>query len=174
MGDITPKDDISFPDQRDAGIAIAAAEMVRPLMEAMSKLLTGNVEALQQINEALNMQNERMAALERVVKRRLPVTAAQVRYMNDSIRNRAHALLDGKDGIDAKAYTVLGRHIRRDVQVRCGITSLREMPDHEYSASMEQIEMWCNVIVIRDVIREARDRVEVLADAEQSAGVDGT
>lgn len=161
-----------FMQEHEAQIALArvASEMVRPLMEAVAKLLTGNVDALQQINDALNVQNERMAALERVVKRRLPVTSTQVRYMNDAIRNRARALLDGKDGIDGKAYTILSRHIRRDVQVRCGIASLREMPDHEYSVSMDQIRMWSDALIIRNVIREARERVE---DAEQSAGMDG-
>lgn len=154
-------------------IVAAAADMMRPLIESVAKLLTGNVEALQQIAGALDMQNERMAALERTIKKRLPVTPAQVRYMNDAIRKRTHALLDGKEDIDAKAYTKLGNAIRRDVLVRCGAGSLRELPDHEYSASMDQIETWNNVLVIRDAIWEARDRVEAMASAEQSAGVDG-
>lgn len=128
--------------QQEIQVAQAAAEMVRPLMEAVAKLLTGNVDALQQIAGALDMQNERMAALERTIKKRLPVTPAQVRYMNEAIRKRTHALLDGKEDIDAKAYTKLGNSIRRDVLVRCGAASLRELPDHEYSASMDQIETW--------------------------------
>ena len=159
--------------QQEIQVAQAAAEMVRPLMEAVAKLLTGNVDALQQIAGALDIQNERMAVLERTIKKRLPVTPAQIRYMNEAIRKRTHALLDGKEDIDAKAYTKLGNSIRRDVLVRCGAASLRELPDHEYSASMDQIETWNNVLVIRDVIWEARGRVEALAGAEQSAGMDG-
>lgn len=169
-------EDDSLVSQQQARLALAnvAAEMVRPLMEAVSRLLDGNADALRQISASIEAQNERMAALERVVKRRMPVTTTQVRYMNEAIRNRTHALLDGKDGIDGKAYTILARCIRRDVMVRCGIANLREMPEHEYGISMDQIRMWSDALVIRGVIREARDRVEaVLADAEQAAGVDG-
>lgn len=153
---------------------MGALDVVRPLMEAFSNLLAGNHDALVQVAKAIEMQNERMAALERAVKRRLPVTPVQARYMNEAIRNRTHALLDGKDGIDSKAYTKLARAIRRDVMVRCGVGSLRDMPDHEYSVSMDQIRMWSDALVIRNVIREARDRVEAaMADAEQAKGVDG-
>jgi len=160
-------------EQQEIQIAQATAEIMRPMMEAVAKLLTGNAEALQQIADALDMQNERIASLERTVKRRLPVTAVQVRYMNEAIKKRTHALLDGKDGIDGKAFTILARNIRRDVMIRCGIANLREMPDHEYSVSMDQIRMWSDALVIRGVIREARDRVEALANDEQSAGIDG-
>lgn len=163
----------NMADEKRAAIATAAAEMVRPLMEAVSKLLSGNAEALQQITEALNMQNERMAALERTVKKRMPVTSVQARYINDAIKKRTHALLDDKQDIDTKAYAKLGRIIRRDVLVRCGVASLREMPEHEYSASMDQIAMWSNILVIRDVVWEARERVEAMEGAEQTAGVDG-
>lgn len=147
-------------EETQIAVARATAEMVRPLMESVAKLLTGNAEALQQITNALDMQNERMAALERAVKRRMPVTAIQVRYMNEAIRSRASALLDGKEGIDGKAYIKLARIIRRDVQIRCGVASLREMPEHEYGISMDQIRMWSDAPAIRGVIREARDRVE--------------
>jgi len=160
-------------EQQDIQIVQATAEIMRPLMEAVAKLLTGNVDALQQISNALDMQNERIAALERTVKRRFPVTAVQVRYMNEAIRKRTHALLDDKKDIDTKAYAKLGHIIRRDVLVRCGAASLRDIPEHEYSASMEQIEMWSNVLVIRDVVWEARERVEALENAEQVSGVDG-
>lgn len=163
----------ALPEPIEAQAAMVSADIVRPLLEAIAKMLSRNADALNQISDALNMQNERIAALERTVKRRMPVTAIQVRYMNEAIRKRTHALLDGKDGIDAKAYTKLGNAIRRDVLVRVGAASLREIPDHEYSASMDQIEMWSNVLIIRNVVREARDRVEALETSEQAAGVDG-
>lgn len=156
-----------------AAIAAAAANLVRPLLESLTQMLSGNAAALGQIVEALAAQNERTEALERLIKRRLPVSPAQVRYMNEAIRNRTHDLLDGKDGLDKRAYTKLGNIIRRDVLVRCGAASLRELPEHEYSVSMEQIKMWSDALVIRDVMREARDRVESMELAKQSAGVDG-
>ena len=153
-----------------------AATTMRPLMEAVAGLLEGNVTALNEIVAHMEMQNERIAALERTLKRRMPVTSVQVRYMNEAIRTRAHALLDGKDGIDNRDYTKLARLIRRDVMVRCGVSSLREMPDHEYSVSMEQIKMWSDALAIRNIMWEAQDRVEAetARTTEPAAGVDGT
>jgi len=149
------------------------AVILPPMMAEMMKLVESNISVMEKIRDALDMQNERIAYLERTVKRRMPVTAIQVRYMNEAIRNRTHALLDGKDGIDGKAYAKLARCIRRDVMVRCGVASLRDMPDHEYGVSMDQIRMWSDALVIRDVVKEARERVEAMADTEQAAGVDG-
>lgn len=164
---------ICIDNNPDTEGVYVAAEEVRSIFETTVKLLGGYSETMQQVGQVLTMLNDRMEALERTVKRRLPVTSTQVRYMNEAIRKRTHALLDGKDGIDAQAYAKLGRIIRRDVLVSCGAASLREIPDHEYSASMDQIGMWNNVLALRDVVLEARERVETLEAAEQAAGMDG-
>ena len=61
---------------------------------------------------------------------------------------------------DKKAITKLGGLIRKSVLSRYGISSVREIPKHEYSVALSQIEIWSDVLAVRDVVRDARERAE--------------
>ena len=40
------------------------------------------------------------------------------------------------------------------------MAGLREIPRHEYQVAMNQINIWNNALVIRDIVKEARERTE--------------
>lgn len=156
-----------------AGIIVAPemigqiiTELMRPVMQTIGKMLENNTAALEQLSAAQSVQNDRLEALEKQIRLQTPVTSKQVTFLNDAIRQRARVLLDKKGIEDKKAVTKLGNAIRKAVLARYGIGNVREIPKHEYSVAMSQVEMWNDVLIVRDVAKEARERVEQEADHE--------
>ena len=145
-------------------------ELMRPVMQTMSKMLENNTAALEQLSAAQSIQNDRLEALEKQIRLQTPVSGKQVTYLNDAIRARARELLDKRGIDDSKATVKLGNAIRKAVLSRYGISTLREIPKHEYNVALQQIGMWSDVLTVRDVVKEVRSRAEM---AEQSTGVDG-
>lgn len=142
-------------------VSAAITEIMRPVIQSMGKLLQQNAEALERLAASQAVQNNRLEALEKQIRLQTPVTAKQAQYMNDAIRNHARELLDKRElSGDKWAVTKLGNAIRKDVLARYGVAGLREIPRHEYQVAMNQIGMWSNALVIRDVAREARERNE--------------
>ena len=135
-------------------------ELMRPVMQTIGKMLENNTAALEQLSSAQSIQNDRLEALEKQIRLQTPVTSKQVTYMNDAIRQRARALLDKKGIDDKKATTKLGNAIRKAVLSRYVISSLREIPKHEYGVAMSQIEIWSDVLTVRDIAKETRKRTE--------------
>lgn len=133
-------------------------ELMRPVMQTIGKMLENNTAALEQLSSAQSIQNDRLEALERQIRLQTPVTGKQVTYINDAIRQRARAILDKKGIDDKKAITKLGNAIRKDVLSRYGVSNLREVPKHEYNVALSQVEMWSNVLTVRDVVNDARER----------------
>lgn len=146
------------------------AELMRPVMQTIGKMLENNTAALEQLSAAQSVQNDRLEALEKQIRLQTPVSGKQVSYLNDAIRARARELLDKRDVDDGKATVKLGNHIRKAVLSRYGVSTLREVPKHEYNVALQQIGMWNDMLTVRDVVKEARSRAE---SAEQSAGMDG-
>ena len=100
-----------------------------------------------------------MEALERQIRLNTPVTPTQSRYLNDAIRKRSKEILSKKGcDEDKKAVTKLSAAIRKAVLSRYGIASLSEIPKHEYSVAMQQIDTWNDVITVMSVAREAKGR----------------
>lgn len=144
-------------------------QVLGPVMREMSILLKNNTEALNQLAAAQQVQSDRMEALERQIRLNTLVTPQQVRYINDAIRARARELLD-KRGIDNDVATrKLGNSIRKSVLSRYGVAALHEVPKHEYSVAMNHVGTWNDMLVVRDVVREAR-KIEKTAE---KVGVDG-
>lgn len=155
--------DIMFPlkaEQKEA-LSTAITEIMKPVIQSMGKLLQQNAEALERLAASQAVQNNRLEALEKQIRLQTPVTAKQAQYLNDAIRTKARELLDKRElSGDKWAVTKLGNAIRKDVLARYGVAGLREIPRHEYQVAMNQIGMWSNALVIRDVAREARERNE--------------
>lgn len=135
-------------------------ELMRPVMQTIGKMLENNTAALEQLSSAQSIQNDRLEALEKQIRLQTPVTSKQVTYLNDAIRQRARVLLDKKGVDDKKATTKLGNAIRKAVLSRYGISNLREIPKHEYGVAMSQIEIWSDVLTVRDIAKEAKARGE--------------
>ena len=142
-------------------VSAAITEIMRPVIQSMGKLLQQNAEALERLAASQAVQNNRLEALEKQIRLQTPITTKQAQYLNDAIRNRARELLDKRElSGDKWAVTKLGNAIRKDVLARYGVAGLREIPRHEYQVAMNQIGMWSNALVIRDVVKEARERAE--------------
>lgn len=147
------------PDQAKM-IPLIIREVLGPVMNEMCILLKNNTEALNQLAGAQQVQSDRLEALERQIRLNTPVTAKQVRYMNDAIRSRARELMDKRGISNDKAIRKLGNCIRRSVLARYGTASLNEIPKHEYSVTMNHIETWIDMLCVRDMVKEARDDEE--------------
>lgn len=154
-----PAELIASPDPNLLSEAIT--EIIRPVFLTMGKMLEQNTEALERLASAQMAQNQRLEALEKQIRLQTPITPKQAAYLNDAIRQKSRETLD-KRGLadDKKAVTRLGNAIRRDVLSRYGVAGLREIPRHEYQVAMNQINIWNNALVIRDIVKEARERTE--------------
>ena len=142
-------------------------ELLQPVMQSMAKILENNTAALEQLSSAQSVQNDRLEALERQIRLQTKVDSKQAGYLNGAIRQRSRELLSKREIEDKKAITKLGNHIRRAVLARYGISSLRDVPKHEYTVAMQQIEIWNNALLVGDVVKDARERMAVNDDQGQ-------
>lgn len=133
-------------------------QMMGPLVEAMGKLLEHNTRALEQIAATQQIQADRLEALERQIRLNTLVTPQQVRYLGDAIRKQARALLDKRGVGDKQAIHKLSAAIRKELLARYGIAAMHDLPRHEYSVAMNLISLWNNMLIVRDVVKEARER----------------
>lgn len=146
-------------------------EIIKPVMQSIAKMLENNTAALEQLSSAQSVQNDRLEALEKQIRLQTPVSSKQVSYLNDAIRARARDLLDKRNVDDNKAAVKLGNSIRKAVLSRYGVSTLREIPKHEYNVALQQISIWNDMLTVRDIAKEARKRAE---SVEQDACVDGS
>ena len=140
------------------------AEIISPVMKTIGKLLENNTAALEQLSSAQSVQNDRLEALEKQIRLQTLVTSKQVYYLNDAIRMRARELLDKRSVSDNKAITKLGNLIRKSVLARYGVSSLRDVPKHEYNVALSQIGMWNDILSVRTVAAQFRNNAEMEAD----------
>lgn len=144
------------------------AEIISPVMKTIGKLLENNTAALEQLSSAQSVQNDRLEALEKQIRLQMLVTSKQVYYLNDAIRMRARELLDKRSVSDNKAITKLGNLIRKSVLARYGVSSLRDVPKHEYNVALSQIGMWNDILSVRTVAAQFRNNAEMEADTHNA------
>lgn len=147
--------------EQTQAISIAVQEIVGPVMERIGKILENNTQAMEQIAATQHLMSTRISDLEKQVRLKTPFSRAQEKHLGDAIRQRAREILDGKGfGEDRKALTKLTGIIRKSVLARYGVDSLREVPAYDYETALEQVSRWNNLITIRDITKEARERGE--------------
>lgn len=175
MNEIMNKPETSMNAEQIQVVSAVVREMMAPVMENIGKILQHNTEAMERIAATQQMMSTRISDLEKQVRLKTPMSRAQEKRINDAIRQRARELLDEKHyADDKKAVTKLGGMIRKSVLTRYGVDSLREAPAYDYDVALEQVKNWRDMLAIRDVSKEARERAEMaMAAAEQPAGVDG-
>lgn len=164
-------DNLLEEKERNSGILVdpnslgqIVAEIISPVMKTIGKLLENNTAALEQLSSAQSVQNDRLEALEKQIRLQTLVTSKQVYYLNDAIRMRARELLDKRSVGDKKAITKLGNLIRKSVLARYGVSSLRDVPKHEYNVALSQIGMWNDILSVRTVAAQFRNNAEMEAD----------
>ena len=130
-------------------------ELIAPVMETIGRMLENNTEAIERLSSAQQIQNDRLEALEKQIRLQTPVTSKQAAYINDAIRQRARELLDRKDVSGDKAIRKLSNQIRKAVLMRYGVAGVREIPKHEYNVALNQVGMWNDMLVVRDIVRQS-------------------
>ena len=161
----TKKDNMLIPQEENKSmitpemLGSIITELMRPVMQTIGKMLENNTAALEQLSAAQSIQNDRLEALEKQIRLQTKVDSKQASYLNEAIRQRSRELLSKREIDDRKAVTKLGNHIRKAVLARYGVSTLRDVPKHEYTVAMQQIEMWNNMLLVGDVVKEARERV---------------
>ncbi len=156
-------------------VSLVVQQMMEPVMANMCKLLERNNEAMERIAATQQMMSTRISDLEKQVRLKTPMSRAQENCINAEIRAKARELLDKKGcSDDRKAVSKLGGIIRKSILTRYGVDSLREAPAYDYETALDQIKYWNDMIAIRDVVKEAKERAEKAMDkAEQAAREDG-
>ena len=127
--------------------------MMMPIIEPLCMMLQQNTEALERISATLNLQGKQIEALEKQVRMNTPVTGVQAKYLNNAVRDKASEMLDKFGRNDKTARDALARRIRKDILVRGGIASMRELPKCEYEVALKQIETWNNALILRDIVK---------------------
>ena len=61
------------PEQ--TALSTAMTEIMRPMMQAIGKMLEKNVEAIERLSAAQTIQNDRLEALEKQIRLQTPITA---------------------------------------------------------------------------------------------------
>lgn len=135
-------------------------QLMQPVMQTIGKMLENNTAALEQLSAAQSIQNDRLEALEKQIRLQTKVDGKQVSYLNDAIRRKSRAMLSEWEIDDGKAVRQLGNRIRKAVLARYGISTLRDVPKHEYNVAMQQVEMWNDVFDVSDIVKEARERIK--------------
>lgn len=135
-------------------------QLMRPLLEDIGKLLKNNTEAMEQIATSQDVIRNRMEALEKQVRLQTPVTDRQARYLADMAREKARELLDKRGIADGKAVTKLAGLIKRTSWPGTAPEACREVPRCEYNVAMNMISTWNSVLLVADIVKEARARAE--------------
>ena len=137
----------------------AVQSMIAPVFEQFGQILERTNQAIERIAAANSMMNARITELEKQVRLQKPVSKSQENYINDAIRKRARELLDAKGYAgDRKAMTKLCVAIRKSVLARYGVSCLREAPAYDYETALEQAAQWNDLLILKEVTKEARER----------------
>lgn len=155
-------------------LAIVVQQMIAPVMEQIGAILERTNQAMERIAATQQMMSTRISDLEKQVRLKTPLSKSQEKCVNDAIRARARELLDAKGCVgDRRAVTKLAGAIRKSVLARNGYGSLREYPAYDYETALKQIAIWNDLLTIRDIAKEAKERAEASAHAEQPADCHG-
>ena len=161
MNEITKFEEQGVSEVQIKIVSAVVQEMMAPVMRNIGEILERNNQAMERIAATQQLMSQRISDLEKQVRLKTPFSKAQEKYINDTIRARARELLDGKGfSDDKKAVAKLGGFIRKSVLARYGVDSLREAPAYDYETALEQVRGWNDLLVIRDVAKEARERAE--------------
>ena len=120
--------------------------------EQIAELLS----VMQGMAQMIRATHDRMAALEAQVRQLTKVTPAQATSINKAVRQRAEALCReyGATGCERQ----VADRIRRAIKLGSGASNVREIPACEYKVTMNQVSMWDDYKVIRDIKTKAREQ----------------
>lgn len=123
--------------------------------EELCTLVGALVDNQQSMAVSMQRMMEEMQLLRRSVQQLTKVTPAQATELNRLMKETAQAL---SDRYRVQAVDKVTALIRKDVRLRAGIKSMREMPRCEYEAFCSYIALWDDykkIKALRDKIRGA-------------------
>lgn len=153
------KTEKSMPQTEDKQMQ-AITEMIKPFFAMMTDIVTRNTEALEKLAAQQKIQSDRLEALERANRLNTPVTPAQVKYIKQTMRDRARELLSAKGCTGNSGTNKVIRAIRTKLLIQFGVGTVNEIPRCEYNAAIDHIGMWNDRMLIMEVARNERNDME--------------
>lgn len=99
--------------------------------------------------------------LQKQMRWAVPMTAAQVKKINECIRRRATELLTKYEGSAApETVKALCTEIRRGVKQAYGVGSLKEIPKSEYAGACNAASRWLDIYAYKRAINNAGTKHE--------------
>lgn len=163
---------VELDQQTAAAISAAVQGIVTPVLNQLAEILKNNTEAIQTLAQQEKIQSNRLTALEKKIRLNTPITPAQGRYISAAIKKRAQEIAEKRGYAENTQSTKkLCGCIRKAVLSRYGIGSMSELPRCEYGTAMKQIELWNDLLAIRDVFRVSARKADS-PDKQESGLVD--
>lgn len=110
-------------------------------MEPMAKAYAAMTSAMNQMAAGISAMQQTMDRMQKENAYRIPLTDAQNRFLTAAIKERAQGIVQRK-GLPQKAAQDAAREIRKKLQVRWGVNTIRQIPSFEYQAAMETVKYW--------------------------------
>lgn len=110
-------------------------------MEPMVKAYAAMTNAMNQMAAGISAMQQTMDRMQKENAYRIPLTDAQHRFLTAAIKERAQGVASRK-GLPQKAVQEASRDIRKKLQVRWGVNTIRQIPTSEYQAAMETVKYW--------------------------------
>lgn len=119
----------------------AAQAALMQCMEPMAQAYAAMTGAMNQMAASIAAMQQTIDRMQQENMYRIPLTDAQHRFLSAAIKERAQGVVK-RNGLPAKAVQEASRDIRKKLQVRWGVNTIRQIPSSEYQAAMETVKYW--------------------------------
>ena len=96
--------------------------------------------------------NERITEMEKEIRLLTKVTPAQASSLNSAVRERAEQLSEQyRCPLSETFRKAAANAIRRSIKLTSGVRSMKDLPRCEYQVALEQISMWDDYKILKDI-----------------------
>ena len=118
--------------------------------------LFGQYETLmREVIGMMNRMNERIDRLDKQMQQLTPITGTQERAIGERIKQRAEELREVYK-LPEECRTAIASAIRKDIKATGGVRAIRELPRVDYPVYIDQIALWDNFAMMREMRRNCR------------------
>jgi len=127
--------------------------------EELCTLVGALVDNQRELASSQQRMLQEMQLMRRSIQQLIRVSPAQATQLNRLMRETAEKLV-ARYRVEhmEKASTLVANSIRRDVRLRAGIQSMRELPRCEFEAYMDYIALWDDYKTIKALRTRAERR----------------
>lgn len=118
--------------------------------------MMGHYESLmREVIQMMAAMNDRIDRLDKQMQQITPITGAQERAIGERIKQRAEELC-GLYKLPEECRTAIANAIRKDIKNTGGVRAIRELPRVDYVVYIDQISLWDDYAVMREMRRKSR------------------